>query len=248
MDTQNTTDQDALLAFGRRWAEAEVAKDLDTLAAMAHPDLRLIGPLGFILDRDAWVHRYASGDLAFTPGTQWDYSHSNWLIVQAIVEQVSGKPYPKLVQDELTGPLGMAHSGIFAGDSAEVPGMAQGYSALSPAPQRRINPLPAYMAMAGGFYSTAPDLLRLLQGVFASPLLSEASRRAVSATRSSAITVRAQPMLVARWAALTPAVMPPVRSSTRRAASRAGVPRATSEKTSSQTGPESKASERNQAR
>jgi CubicO group peptidase (beta-lactamase class C family) len=30
------------------------------------------------------VRRYASGDLRFTPGSAWDYSHSNWLIVKAI--------------------------------------------------------------------------------------------------------------------------------------------------------------------
>lgn len=65
------SDEDALRELGRRWAEAEVAKDLDTLAAMAHPDLRLVGPLGFILDRDAWINRYAGGDLDTTELT-WD--------------------------------------------------------------------------------------------------------------------------------------------------------------------------------
>ncbi|GAA0769314.1 beta-lactamase family protein [Ideonella azotifigens] len=129
------------------------------------------------------VRRYASGDLAFAPGTQWDYSHSNWLIVQAIAEQVGGKPYPQLVRDELTGPLGLEGSGIFSGDSAQVPGMARGYSALKPGPQARINPIPAYMAMAGGFYSTAPDLLRLLQGVLAGPLLSPEARRTLMTTQ-----------------------------------------------------------------
>ncbi|HSI50306.1 MAG TPA: serine hydrolase domain-containing protein [Ideonella sp.] len=136
-----------------------------------------------VLPQAEAVRRYASGDLAFAPGTQWDYSHSNWLIVQAIAEQVGGKPYPQLVHDELTAPLGMRDSGVFSGDSALVPGMARGYSALKPAPLARINPIPAYMAMAGGFYSTAPDLLRLLQGVLAGPLLSPEARRTLMTTQ-----------------------------------------------------------------
>lgn len=71
MEQQTASDEAALRDFGRRWAEAEVAKDLDTLDAMAHPDLKLVGPLGFILDRKAWVHRYASGDLDTTE-LVWD--------------------------------------------------------------------------------------------------------------------------------------------------------------------------------
>ncbi|SDS79201.1 nuclear transport factor 2 family protein [Microlunatus soli] len=71
MEQQTTADEAALRDLGRRWAEAEVAKDLDTLDAMAHPELKLVGPLGFILDRNAWVHRYATGDLETTELT-WD--------------------------------------------------------------------------------------------------------------------------------------------------------------------------------
>ena len=65
------SDTDELLALGQRWAEAEVAGDTATLAAMADPELRLIGPLGFVLDREAWLHRYDSGDLQ-TSQLIWD--------------------------------------------------------------------------------------------------------------------------------------------------------------------------------
>lgn len=52
-----------LAALGRRWAAAEVAKDIDTLAMITHPDFRLVGPLGFVLGRDAWLQRYEPGQL-----------------------------------------------------------------------------------------------------------------------------------------------------------------------------------------
>lgn len=71
MEQQTASDEATLTDFGRRWAAAEVSKDLDTLDALAHPDLRLVGPLGFILDRRAWLHRYAAGDLDTTE-LVWD--------------------------------------------------------------------------------------------------------------------------------------------------------------------------------
>lgn len=69
--TSGTTQDTELLDFGRRWAAAELQKDLPTLEAMAHPDLRLVGPLGFILDRAAWLDRYLPGRLD-TIELNWD--------------------------------------------------------------------------------------------------------------------------------------------------------------------------------
>lgn len=47
--------------FGARWAAAEVAGDTETLETMITDDFRLVGPLGFVLDRQQWVDRYRSG-------------------------------------------------------------------------------------------------------------------------------------------------------------------------------------------
>jgi CubicO group peptidase (beta-lactamase class C family) len=124
------------------------------------------------------VRRYASGDLAFAPGAAWDYSQSNWILVKAIVEQVTGKSYETLVRTNVVRPAGLRDSGIYAGVSAATPGMAVGYSALRPAPVVRTNPMPGFMAMAGGFYSTAPDMLKLMDAVYSGRLLSPASRQA----------------------------------------------------------------------
>ncbi|WP_051790938.1 nuclear transport factor 2 family protein [Amycolatopsis jejuensis] len=49
--------------FGQRWAAAEVAGDTDTLAGLVTDGFRLVGPLGFVLDREQWLGRYRSGAL-----------------------------------------------------------------------------------------------------------------------------------------------------------------------------------------
>lgn len=141
-------------------------------ARQADPSIRAIE-----LDQAEAVRRYASGDLAFAPGTQWDYSHSNWILTKAIVERVSGKRYDALVDQMLVRPLRLKDSGIYSGDSGGTPGMALGYAALLPAPQPKPNPMPGFMAMAGGFYTSAPDLLAIMDAVLDGRLLSPRARK-----------------------------------------------------------------------
>jgi ketosteroid isomerase-like protein len=49
--------------LGKRWAEAEVHGDVDALDALATEDFRLVGPAGFILDKQQWLDRYRGGGL-----------------------------------------------------------------------------------------------------------------------------------------------------------------------------------------
>lgn len=128
------------------------------------------------LDQMEAVRRYASADLRFAPGAEWDYSHSNWLIVKAIVERTSGRSYRECVTDWLTAPLGLRDSGIFGGESSAVPHMALAYAGSGAALQRKVNAVPAYMAMAGGFYSSAPDMLRLMDNLLDGAILTPAAR------------------------------------------------------------------------
>ncbi|CAM4018092.1 serine hydrolase domain-containing protein [Corallococcus exiguus] len=77
------------------------------------------------------VTLYASGDLVFTPGSRFDYNITNWILVQAILERVSGQSYAQLAQRVVFKPLRMADSGISAGEAGNVPNIALGYRSLS---------------------------------------------------------------------------------------------------------------------
>lgn len=57
--------------FGERWAAAEERGDTGTLAGLVVDDFTLVGPLGFILNRDQWLQRYESGGLV-TEKLEWD--------------------------------------------------------------------------------------------------------------------------------------------------------------------------------
>ncbi|MFB9685263.1 nuclear transport factor 2 family protein [Amycolatopsis plumensis] len=49
--------------FGRVWAAAEERGDTEVLAGLATEGFRLVGPLGFVLDREQWLARYRDGGL-----------------------------------------------------------------------------------------------------------------------------------------------------------------------------------------
>lgn len=132
---------------------------------------------GLSLDNTEAVRRFASGDLRFEPGTVWDYSHSNWLLVKAVVEQATGQSYASLVDGYLVKPLAMRHSGTFKGSSLDVPDMAHGYRRLAPPAEPLDKSSPNFMMLAGGFYASANDLFVLMDGLFAGKLLSPESTR-----------------------------------------------------------------------
>lgn len=69
----------------------------------------------------------ASEPLEFAPGTKWDYSNTNYILLGMIIEQVGGRPYGEFMAGRIFGPLGMARTR--ANDlHAVIPGRAQGYT------------------------------------------------------------------------------------------------------------------------
>ena len=70
MQTHDTlTSRDAIRDLVRRWTDAERSGDPDALAQILADDLMLVGPLGFVLDKQQFLGSRRSGDLkheAFT--------------------------------------------------------------------------------------------------------------------------------------------------------------------------------------
>lgn len=52
----------------------------------------------------------ASDTLAFKPGTRWDYSNVNFMLIAKIVEKISGQSFATFAQERLFKPLGMNHT------------------------------------------------------------------------------------------------------------------------------------------
>jgi CubicO group peptidase (beta-lactamase class C family) len=119
------------------------------------------------------VKLWCSGDLAFEPGTRFDYALTNWVIVTAILEAVTGKPYADAMAQLVFAPLGLTRT-----TPVDPPNLAVSYRTLEPL-VRQSNERFAFFAASGGYASTAGDLLKAAHAIFDSPFLPPARKKAL---------------------------------------------------------------------
>jgi CubicO group peptidase (beta-lactamase class C family) len=48
--------------------------------------------------------------LLYEPGTNWDYAHTNYVLLGLALEKATGESMPKLMQDNILGPLGLTNT------------------------------------------------------------------------------------------------------------------------------------------
>ncbi|WP_345227818.1 serine hydrolase domain-containing protein [Hymenobacter koreensis] len=111
---------------------------------------------------------------AFAPGTQWQYTTTNYALLQKVVEKVTGMSYADYLTQAVFGPLNMRDTRVLRADrgTAPTPGMV-GYER------------PSYLAPTGApaevsfadprIYSTLNDLHAWVQGLRSGQLLAPAS-------------------------------------------------------------------------
>lgn len=118
----------------------------------------------------ALIGRFRDLPLDFTPGEQFAYSNSGYVLLTAIIEKVSGQTYAEFVAANLFQPLGMADTG-YDTHAAILPQRASGYT---PTDDGVVNADYTDMTVpqgAGGLYSTTRDLLKWEQGLFGAKVL-----------------------------------------------------------------------------
>lgn len=127
------------------------------------------------------VRRFCQGDLAFEPGSRFDYALTNWFIVTAIVERLTGTPFQDAVRDIMLRPLALTHTGADTAEPSSAP-IATSYRSFDP-PVIWPNPRVPVMAAGGGYFSTAQDLVRAAHQVFDLGFLKPESLQALATVR-----------------------------------------------------------------
>lgn len=125
------------------------------------------------------VVRFGSGALAFAPGSTWDYSPTNWTVVAAIVERVTGITYAQAVEQLVLTPAAARSSAVPLIPIQHLPGVALAYRNKLPR-ELATSPHVTFVAASGTLYSTAEDLDRLARAVYETALLSAAARAELS--------------------------------------------------------------------
>jgi CubicO group peptidase (beta-lactamase class C family) len=130
------------------------------------------------IDRDEALRRMMAETLLFAPGQGRAHSHSGWVLLAIIIENVSGQSYGDFVQKNIFAPAGMTRTSLFEG-VASIPDdqVAIGYGDVSAG---KINS-PKYWGRtswlvmgSGGMASTPVDLYRFVANVQTGNLLAPA--------------------------------------------------------------------------
>ncbi len=105
----------------------------------------------------AIVDELATFPLKFAPGTAYDYSNTNYLLLGMIVSMVSGETLHAFLQQRIFGPIGMTQTNQgFA--APPVTDIALGYADYGAGPQRTYQPNLTWLAGPGGLTSTVGDI------------------------------------------------------------------------------------------
>jgi CubicO group peptidase (beta-lactamase class C family) len=110
-----------------------------------------------VLTLNDYFQLFKDQPLAFEPGTQQQYSNAGYIVLGLLVERLSGVSYYDYVRTHIFVPAGMTRTASWKVDSLPA-NTAIGYTNEG----RNTDLLPGRGSSAGGGYSTAHDLLRLL--------------------------------------------------------------------------------------
>ncbi len=126
---------------------------------------------------------FLSRDLLFTPGEQFDYSDSDYALLAAIVEQVSGEAYHDYIRRHLFEPLQLEHAS-FIDDASDVKG-----AVIARADAEEFDG--DYYAVKGAEYGCGDvlisprELYQWYGGLFGGKVVSEESLRLMTENHSS---------------------------------------------------------------
>jgi CubicO group peptidase (beta-lactamase class C family) len=147
---------------------------------VAHETLARM-PLGTLLNHTSGLPNWSARPMvpAFAPGARWQYSGEGYMVLQAVIEAVTGQSFERFMQDSVFEVCGM-HDTSLTRPASKAARMQTGVAGwLSPSPARFETPV-----AAASLYTTAEDYAR-----FMAEFLADARR--VVLTMSAPVTADA---------------------------------------------------------
>ena len=123
---------------------------------------------------EAMVALVAREPLAFAPGSRFQYSNTNYVVLGMIVEAAARIPYGRFIAERIAKPLGLTH--LTFGPPPSGSDAARGYEPQTGS--AAVTPwTPQATFAAGGLYATPADLVRWDDAFFGARLLDAATVR-----------------------------------------------------------------------
>ncbi|MDW3648423.1 MAG: serine hydrolase [Bacteroidia bacterium] len=112
----------------------------------------------------ALVERIKKKALLFPPGEEQEYSNAGYVVLGAIIEKLSGKPYTENVKEQILQPLSMTETYVEEVD--KIKDRAIGYFKNYKGDLQNNTGFVEIPKPDGGFQSTTRDILRFYQAYF----------------------------------------------------------------------------------
>lgn len=119
--------------------------------------------------------------LRFEPGSYYEYSNCNYILLGNIVEKVSEQKYIDFLRENFFTPLGMTHTGSLF-ELKDNPGWAKGFAYQYEDLKFGIEP--GLSKGAGDIASNANDMMLWLDGIFTGKVISQESFKKMSTDQS----------------------------------------------------------------
>jgi len=109
--------------------------------------------------------------MKFKPGMRFSYSNSGFILLGLAIEHLTGKPFIRVIEDEIFKPAGMTRSGYFCQD--QIPeGTALGYIPQGEGGWRsNIYSIPIVGGGDGGAFTTGDDLAKFWETLIGCKLI-----------------------------------------------------------------------------
>ena len=120
--------------------------------------------------------------LKFAPGSRYDYTNIEYVILGAIVEHASGESWADFIRNHFIDPLQLKDTG-FGGTPQVVERLASGYVPTQGALTKAVTADPSVLGAAGGMYSTAADLATWVASLQSGKVIAPATLKAMQTPR-----------------------------------------------------------------
>jgi CubicO group peptidase (beta-lactamase class C family) len=122
---------------------------------------------------DELIETFRDRPLSFEPGTGWQYTNTEYVLLAYVIEKVSGESYAGYLSRHIFDPLKMHDTGL-APTNAVVRHQAEGYTPENGVLRHRDYFDRSLETGAGGIHSTLADLSRWDQALYTEQLVPKA--------------------------------------------------------------------------
>ncbi|HEY8930897.1 MAG TPA: serine hydrolase domain-containing protein [Mucilaginibacter sp.] len=117
---------------------------------------------------DTFINRYCSEKLTDVPGTKFNYSNGDYILLGRIIEKIYNKPFDVVLKEKILTPLKMTNTAYWHHEDI-VENLDEGYYNRDGSVDSLITPTYHYIDnhfSAGAMYSSPKDLLIFDQAIF----------------------------------------------------------------------------------